>query len=226
VQYSKLEYFVSQPRLDRFLQACDNSKSKAQELYRLNLRVSQAFYPVLNLFEIFLRNILNNKVSAYFSDPNWIINQKNGFMNDNSLQGSKYFLKNSVLISEKTIRKKGGSVSSGKVIAEQSLSFWTSLFDVHHYRLIGGVPIHCFEHKPKSENRSSISKKLNRIRTFRNRIYHNEPICFSDDKIDFQQALQTQRNIYLLLEWIDPELVNYVQSYDSINSRIKSINQL
>lgn len=226
MQYSKFEHFVSQPRLDRFLQACDNSKSKAQELYRLNLRVSQAFYPVLNLFEIFLRNILNVKVSAYFSDPKWIINQKNGFMNDNSLQGSKYFLKNSILISEKTIRRKGGSVSSGKVIAEQSLSFWTSLFDVHHYRLIGGVPIQCFEHKPKSENRSSISKKLNRIRTFRNRIYHNEPICFSDDKIDFQQALQTQRNIYLLLEWIDPELVNYVQSYDSINSRIKTINQL
>ena len=224
MHYSKLEYFVSQPRLDRFLQACDNSKSKAQELYRVNLRVSQAFYPVLNHFEISLRNILNYKISGYFSDPNWIINQKNGFMNHDSLQSSRYFLKNSVLSSERTIRRKGGSISSGKVIAEQSLSFWTSLFDVHHYRLIGGVPIQCFNLKPKNENRSSISQKLNRIRTFRNRIYHNEPICFNANRIDFQQALQIQSDIYLLLGWIDVELVQYVQSFDSINSRIKNLN--
>ncbi len=127
--------------------------------------------------------------------------------------------------SEKTIRRKGGSISSGKVIAEQSLSFWTSLFDVHHYRLIGGVPIQCFSFKPKKENRSTISQKLNRVRTFRNRIYHNEPICFIDNRIDFRQALKIQSDIYLLLSWMDGELVQYVQSYDSINSRIKNFKQ-
>lgn len=226
VQYSKLEHYASQPRLDRFLQACDNSKSKTQDLYRLNLQVSQAFYPVLNLFEIFLRNMLNYKLSGYFSDPNWIRNQKNGFMDDSSLENSRFFLKKCVVTSEKLILKKGGTVSSDKVIAEQSMSFWTSLFDVHHYRLIGGIPIQCFVHKPKSVNRSSISQKLNQIRSFRNRVYHNEPICFYEDAVNFKQSLQIQSNIYLLLSWIDSDLVEYVQSYDSINSKIKNIELL
>ena len=80
---------------------------------------------------------------------------------------------------ERTIRRKGGTISSGKVISEQSFGFWTSLFETHHYRLIGGVIIHCFPNKPNNVNRSVIAQKLNRIREFRNRVYHNEPICLT-----------------------------------------------
>ena len=60
-------------------------------------------------------------------------------MCNNSLRPSRFFLKYSIDKAERTIRRKGGTVSSGKVIAEQSLGFWTSLFEPHHYRLIGGV---------------------------------------------------------------------------------------
>lgn len=101
MKYSKLEYYASKPRLDRFLIACNNSKSRAQNLYRINLRVSQSFYPVLNLFEVFIRNTMNYRISGYFSDPNWIINQKSGFMNDSSLRKSGFYLKNRVKKAEK-----------------------------------------------------------------------------------------------------------------------------
>jgi len=43
LEYLKLEYYLSQPRLQRFLTATGNSRAKAQRLYRVNLRVSQAF---------------------------------------------------------------------------------------------------------------------------------------------------------------------------------------
>ena len=95
MEYQKLEYYLSQPRLNRFLIATGNSKSKAQKLYRINLRVAQSFYPVLNLFEIFFRNVVNYQVSSYFANPNWIVTEKNGFMNDPSLSPSRFFLKNS-----------------------------------------------------------------------------------------------------------------------------------
>lgn len=188
MEYSKLEYYLSQPRLQRFLHAGGNSKTKAQKLYRVNLRVSQAFYPILNLFEIFLRNAVNYHVSSYFSNPNWIVSEKSGFMNDRSLAPSRYFLRMCVQNAERTIRKKGSPVTSGKVIAEQSLGFWTSLFDTHHYRLIGGSPIQAFPKKPAQANRNLINQKLNKIRKFRNRIYHNEPICFRGSNIDFSEA--------------------------------------
>jgi len=208
MDYSKLEYYLSQPRLSRFLASSGASKMKAQILYRANLQLAQSFYPVLNLFEIFLRNACDYQVSSYFSNPNWIITEKNGFMSHCSLTNSKFFLRNSVSKAERKIRSKGGNVTSGKVIAEQSFGFWTSLFDTHHYKLIGGVVIHSFNHKPAHINRNIISQKLSRVREFRNRIYHNEPICCQGNMISFTHAKNIKNEIYELLEWIDPDLIS------------------
>jgi hypothetical protein len=212
--------------LNRYLRATGNSKSKAQKLYRINLRTAQAFYPVLNLFEIVLRNIINYQVSGHFANPNWIITEKNGFMEDSSLRRSRFFLKNSVQKGERTIRRMGGTVTAGKVIAEQSLSFWTSLFDPHHYRLIGGVVIHCFPNKPPQVNRSVLSQKLNNIREFRNRVYHNEPICFNGDSIGFSEAIMIKEEVYELFEWVDSDLVDYVEYFNGIDAKINALNSL
>lgn len=226
MKYSKLEYYLSQPRLQRFLSATGNSQTKAQKLYRINLRVSQAFYPVLNLFEIFLRNTIYYHVSSHFSNPNWIVSEKTGFMSHPTLAPSRYFLKMSIQKAENTIRRKGSAVSSGKVIAEQSLGFWTSLFDTHHYRLIGGSPIHAFPNKPAYANRNLINQKLNKIREFRNRIYHNEPICFNNINIDFTEAHDIKSDIYELLNWIDADLPDYVEYFNGIQSKIDSARNL
>lgn len=226
MEYQKLEYYLSQPRLDRFLIATGNSKSKAQKLYKINLRVSQSFYPILNLFEIFFRNIANYQVSSHFANPNWIIAEKNRFMSNPSLSASRFFLKNSVSKAEKAIRRKGGIITSGKIVAEQSFGFWTSLFDTHHYRLIGGVVIHCFPNKPPHVNRNILNQKLNKIREFRNRVYHNEPICFNGNTIDFTEAITIRNEIYELLEWIDSDLTNYVDYFDGINTKINMIDNL
>ncbi|MGB3585513.1 MAG: hypothetical protein WBA23_03180 [Tunicatimonas sp.] len=188
--------------------------------------MSQAFYPILNLFEIFLRNSVNNQVTSYFANPNWILTEKNGFMSDRSLRSSRFYLKHSVQKAENTIRKKQGTVSSGKVIAEQSLGFWTSLFESHHYRLIGGVVIHCFPNKPSTANRSLISQRLNRIRTFRNRIYHNEPICFNNNDVDFSSAENVRNEIFEMLNWMDTDLALYIQQFDEVDSEIRSADNL
>jgi hypothetical protein len=226
VEYQKLEYYLSQPRLDRFLIATGNSKSKAQKLYRINLRVAQSFYPVLNLFEIFFRNNVNYQVSSHFANPNWIIAEKNGFMSHPSLTSSRFFLKNSVLKAERLVRRKGGIITPGKIIAEQSFGFWTSLFETHHYRLIGGVVIHCFPNKPPHVNRNILNQKLNNIREFRNRVYHNEPICFQGNTIDFSEARNIKNEIYELLAWIDTDLTGYVDYFNGIDIKIDVINNL
>ena len=141
-------------------------------------------------------------------------------MSDYSLSKSGFFLKNSIISSEKTIRKKGGLVTAGKVVAEQSFGFWTSLFDPHHYRLIGGIVIHSFKNKPAGINRSAISQKLNRIREFRNRVYHNEPICFNGNTIDLTYAENIKNEIYEMLNWIDADLTDYVEYFDAIDNKI------
>jgi hypothetical protein len=127
MKYDVFEKYASVPRMNRFFAAA-SSKSGAKDLYRVNLRVSQAFYPVLNLMETFLRNSLYTCIENYFSNPDWIITEKHGFMNDPSLAKSGYYLKHCIINAETKMLKKGISLSAGKVLAEQSFGFWVSLF--------------------------------------------------------------------------------------------------
>lgn len=226
MRYTTLEHYASQPRLNRFLEASNHSKSKAQKLYRINLRVSQSFYPILNLFEIFLRNTIHYTLSSYFENEDWIIREKEGFMCHPSLKTSNFFLQKSIIKAEKNIRKKNRIVTADKIIAEQSFGFWTSLFDSHHYKLIDGIVIHCFPNKPSHVNRKMLSMKLNAIRDFRNRIYHNEPICFHQNAFDFSKAIKIQEEITDLLNWIDPELRKYIHHFKNINYTLNQATTL
>ena len=123
MDYAKLEQFVSKPRIDRFLVSCANSQDRALKLYEANLRVSQAFYPVMNLLETFLRNCINDRLIVHFGDAAWIINQKTGFMNHVSL-GPNFWIKTQVIKAEENTQ---GTITPGEIIAEQVFGFWTSL---------------------------------------------------------------------------------------------------
>lgn len=216
MHYSKLEQFVSKPRLDRYLVACSNSRDRAQKLYEANILVAQAFYPILNLFETFLRNSINEKLTSHFGDTAWIINEKTGFMDDISL-APKYYLKNQVLSAERNTR---GTITPGKIISEQPFGFWTSLFEPKHYTLISGYTIRCFPNKPTHVNRLIIYTTLKDIREFRNRVYHNENICFNNITIDFTNAEHIKTKIYHLLDWMDVDLKNYVTQFDKVDVEI------
>lgn len=220
MKYQDLEYLISQPRLYKYLTVCGNSKVKAQKLYRANLRIAQAFYPVLNLFEVILRNVVHYRLSAHFANPNWIINEKNGFMSNQTLRQSRFYLKSQVNKAESKLRRRGRTITSGKIIAEQTFGFWTSLFEPHHFRLIQGTIINSFPNKPTFVNRGVICQKLQNIRDFRNRVYHNEPICFNGLNIDFQIAERIKIDVFDLLEWISHEAKEYVETYDNIDSKI------
>ena len=216
MNYNAFENFVSKPRLERYLACCAYSQEKAMMLYGANLKVSQAFYPILNLFEIFLRNSIDDKLEIYFADSECIINQKVGFMNDVTL-GPKFWLKNQVYKAETDLRAKG---VKGKILAEQSFGFWTCLFEPKHYKLVGGYIIHCFPNKPPAVNRNYLALSLKEIREFRNRIYHNEAICFNEMNIDFKHAEHIQKELYDLLKWMNPELSDFVNQFDNIENEI------
>ncbi len=223
MKYERLENFVSKQRLDRYLVSCSNSKQKAKILYKENLLVAQSFYPILNLFEIFLRNSINDKLSHFYNDDAWIINQKTGFMNDKSLFPN-FWIQKQVINTEKNTR---GIITAGKIVSEQTFGFWTCLFEPRYYKLINGYVIHCFPDKPTHVNRIYIANMLREIRIFRNRIYHNEAICFENMTIDFSYALKIKEYIFKLLEWMDTELKEYAIQLNTIDETItNSLNNL
>jgi hypothetical protein len=205
--YQDLEPFLSAARLNRYLVACDMDHEKALVLYHENLQLCAQFSILLNLLEVSLRNNLNNSLTDYFQNDHWIITQKTGFMMDPSLQSSQYFLKREIEKTERKLRAAGKIIKPGTIISNQNFGFWTAFFDNHHYRLVQGAPIKAFPYKPNTINRSELSIRLNQIRKFRNRIYHNEPICFHGQRIEFIMARQNLAVISDLLQWINPILL-------------------
>lgn len=215
--------YLSRPRYNRYLTATGNSNSRAKRLYTANIRLAQAFHPLLSQFEVVLRNSLNLILTAHFADPDWIITQKTGFMRDNSLRNSQYFLKSCIHKAENKLTRRGIPITSGKIISDQTFGFWLAFFLAHHYSLVGGQPIHIFPYKPLAENRASIYDKLDEIKNFRNRANHCEPLCFVGHHIDCSSALAIRTKIYDLVRWIDPNLVPFFESVDNIQSKTAQI---
>jgi hypothetical protein len=229
MKFRDFRQYFSAARINRYLIATGNSTSRAVKLYKANLKASQAFHPLLGVFEVILRNRINDILTSHFTDPDWIINQKSGFMSDPSLRfkhkrtgtyKTNDFLKSEIYKAEKRLNKTGTPITSGKIIAEQTLGFWTDLFEVHHYRLLKGKPIQIFISLPAGHGRKEVNDELDKVRRFRNRINHNEPICFNGNSIDFTETLDVHNSIITLLNWIDPEIVKLITDIDKVKKTI------
>jgi Abi-like protein len=222
-------HYFSASRTNRYLIATGNSTEKAVKLYKANLKIAQAFHPLLGVLEVVLRNRLNDVLTIHFTDPDWIMNQKSAFMSDPSLRftykrtgqvKTNDFLKREINKAEKRLRKTRSPITSGKIIAEQTLGFWTDLFELHHYRLLKGKPIQIFRTLPSGYGRKEVNDELDKVRRFRNRMNHNEPICFHGNLIDFTEILKVHESIINLLTWIDPELILFLSDLDKVKTSI------
>lgn len=218
--------FLSRPRYNRYLIATENDNKRAKKLYNANIRLAHAFHPLLTQFEVVLRNSLNVKLTSHFGDIDWIINQKTGFMKHNSLKNSHFFMKTCIHKTENKLSRRHIKITSGKIISDQTFGFWISFFLSHHYALAGGQPIHIFKFKPVKEDRASLYFKLNEIRSFRNRVNHCEPICFSGHTIDCTKALEIRAKLYSLIEWINPKLIPFFENLVNIQSKVSNIMSL
>jgi hypothetical protein len=235
MKFEKVRLFVSAPRLDRYLLATGNKKKRAVRLYKANLKISQAFLPILAILEVALRNRLNTMLTAHFSDPDWITNQKTAFMIDPSLQRfdlrtrrlvPNHTLRQQVEKAERKLRNAHVTITTGKVISEQTFGFWTEFFERAHYRILLGRPIQIFTNLPSGHGRQIAYDTLNNIRLFRNRLYHNEPICFNGNAIDFQKAQDIHQSIRDVFSWCDPELLLWIKDVDTVIGRINSAKKI
>jgi hypothetical protein len=235
MRINKVRTHLSSARINRYLIATGNNNQRAVKLYKHNLKVSQSFMPILSILEVAIRNGLNTILTAHFTDPDWVINEKNGFMSHASLTYHNrltnrivhnHFLKKSVEKSEHKLTKYGLPLSAGKIISDQNFGFWTELFELTFYRILNGRPIQIFTNLPANTNRIDVMTRLNKIRNFRNRISHSEPICFSNNTIDFSEAIDVHNTIIELLNWIDPELERFIKDLDSVSVKITNAQRI
>lgn len=234
MKYKKFVRLYSNSRILKYYKATGKNPSKAIKLYNANLKISQAFYPLLGCLEVILRNQLHYALAKSFNDSNWIINQKTGFMihpsltykNQKKKTVKNYYLLNNVQDAEKNLTKKRVVLTPGRIIAEQTLGFWTSMYDKTHYTILKGIPGSIFRKLPTGYGRKEISKALKDIRDLRNRISHCEPICFVNGKCDFSYVENTHKTIIDFLSWIDPDIPTSLRKIDKVGISINNAKSI
>ena len=172
MKYSDYEKAFSPARLNKYLTACGGDTMAALTLYRHNIKLCQKCYGILNIFEVVLRNAINEHYKAYFADPDWIRHQ---------LQPSgmlySYPRRTSVL---NTIAEldNGGRYTNDRVVSSVTFGFWTYLFTRVPFRSGGSTLLQVFPAKTVGLGQRAIFNELQTIKDFRNRIAHHEAICF------------------------------------------------
>lgn len=193
MDFKTSQKLYSVPRMRKYLNACAGDKRKTMQLYRYNLRLCQRFYGALNLFEVMLRNAINEHYAAYYSDPDWIVNQADS---GKLLE----YNKDEIRQTEAGYRRRG-IYNNDKMVASLTMGFWTKLFSKKRYKRGGKTLLQIFPNKRKGKNQADVYKDLTHIREFRNRIAHHEPISF--DGAGSISTLFARRHYMLICEYIN-----------------------
>ena len=219
MDFKTSQKLYSVPRMRKYLNACAGNKQKAMQLYRYNVRLCQRFYGALNLFEVMLRNAINEHYASYYSDSDWIVNQAD---TGKLLE----YNKDEIRQTEAGYRRRG-IYNNDKMVASLTMGFWTKLFSKKRYKRGGKTLLQIFPNKRKGKNQADVYKDLTHIREFRNRIAHHEPICF-DGSGNISTAF-ARRHYQLICEYIgyigqDPDnVIQWVEKPDEVLNKIDSI---
>ena len=161
--------------------------------YKNNIYLSQKYYILLCIFEVSLRNSLDYYLKSI--SHNYLIEET--ILHHDSIVKIKE--------AKKKILRRNESLSHNKIVAELSLGFWTSIFRKSYSNIMRTNNIKTiFPNIPKKNvkliNRNILDKKLNKIRKFRNRIFHFEKI------INKEEYKSIENDILELLNYFDSSL--------------------
>ena len=182
-----------------------------------------------------MRNAIDTELKSYFKDDDWLRNQRSGFMVDKKLTYS-HWRTNKPITNDYILRevndaihkknKRKSTATHNKIIADLKFGFWVALFDINHYSILAGVPIRIFSNLPAGANRQLVDARLSKIRDFRNRIYHNEPIIFRKDPAgntfyDLSSAYEVYKEIQDIFDWLNLNFSEWTKRIDNIDFELR-----
>lgn len=205
-----LQKILSEERLKPYLVKHSNNRKKAIQHYKSNIKISEAFYSPIAILEVGLRNNIDYQLQKKYSIKEW-------FDHPGFIKIISSFQLERIQEARTNILREKKSVTSGKIIAELSFGFWTSLFDQRFERTLWKELRFAFPRCPKNiRQRRTMSKKLNGIRKLRNRIFHHEPISWNFN------ALQNYRNeIYEGMDWLNSDLTTFFSDIFSLDKTLR-----
>lgn len=179
-----------------------NDEQCAITHYCCNLQLSEAMYVPLSVFEVTLRNALCRELVRMTGREDWYA----VFPDIPGLSNLNRYIKQAA----KQISGRHEQISPSKIIAELTLGFWVSLFNSEYERILWKDLRRAFPLMPKSKRqRKYISAPLNRFRMLRNRVFHNESICWN---IDHVKGIHYE--MMEVLGWINRDVPAWLSQYD------------
>lgn len=201
--YSEPARLLSLPRLTSYRTSlATQTDAQLFGSYCWNLAVVGAFYPLLQLIEVSLRNAINHVVFTKYqaTDKYWFelipctqeTNPEGQLVNAEQVKKFKDNVKSAKRNAKKILEDKGIAAPNptiDQVISQMEFSSWEYLFDKHFYngsdnnflwpheltKVFKKLPRVKEKKKVQFHQRDAIRRRIEEVRAFRNRISHNEP---------------------------------------------------
>jgi hypothetical protein len=146
--------------------------------YFWNVALCRELYPSLGALEITMRNRVHEVLTHYVGRPDWYDYLTLGKREREQIATARLEIRRS---KPGELAKGLDPVTPGRVVAFQTLGFWTSLLSKHYGHLWTANSAALIQQAfpnlhPSHQHRSYVHDRFNRIRLLRNRVSHHEPI--------------------------------------------------
>lgn len=193
------EEWLSQERFARYLTWADGQHQRAVDLYRLNMQLSESFYPALHVLEALLRNRIHHALATSAGSA-WYL------PDGGVLQTTQQHDQVARALSD--LRRYRRPATTGAVVSNLTLSFWTTMFNTE-YEALWQQRLHVIVSASarKGLHRKHLSGPLTEIRRLRNRIARHEPIL--------HWSLQSQHDhLMQVMACLSPSTAHWCRQHD------------
>ncbi|MEQ9442904.1 MAG: Abi family protein [Cyclobacteriaceae bacterium] len=205
----KIQKWVSDERFNRYLQRCGGDESLAKAYYESNVAISQACYIILEALEITLRNKVHHKLSQEYNNEQWY----DIWLGMANLSG----FHSNIEKAKDMIDQRGKVITPGKVVAEFTLGFWIQMFNASNEKTLWKPLRSIFSNLPKKQRqRYIVSRQLNKVRKFRNRIFHYESIAWN-----FKAVNDNYKIIREVLHWLEKDAATWADGRCSFEQTLQ-----
>ncbi len=179
MEHGKLffEKVFSNKSMERYFRLYPDDENRAILHYECNLELTEAFYTTLSVFEVTLRNALCRELETMTGREDW-------YATFPTVPGLSH-LNRYITQASRQIIGRHETITASKIVAELTLGFWVSLLNSEYERLLWKDLRRAFPFMPKKDRqRKNVSAPLNTFRVFRNRVFHNESICWNLNRVE------------------------------------------
>lgn len=200
-------------RMERYFNLYPEDEKRAIRHYQCNLQLAEACYVSLSVLEVTLRNAMCRELETMTGRKDWYAI----FPTTPGLTKLNRYISQA----NRQIAGRHEEITPSKVIAELTLGFWVSLLNSEYERLLWKDLRRAFPFMPKRERqRKNVSAPLNTFRTFRNRVFHNESICWNICRVE-----EIHQKMITVIGWMNKDVPGWLLKTDRFDAVCHQIRE-